>query len=465
MSTRAAIYVRASKDASGTGRSVEQQEAECRSWCEKQGMTVVEVVVDNDLSASKYARKGRPGYERLVDEVLKTVDVVVVWEQSRVTRDEIQWGLFVQECGKHSVGIKLLDRPGLVDPDDVMPKFMAVMNAETSAQTSRRVKRAMKARAKAGKPQGLLPFGYVKTETGWEIDPSAAAEVRDMAARILAGESLYSLGKRYGRPARSIRHMLLSPTYTGIRTHHDVTYTGDWKPILTEDEHRRLVAVLTDPARVNNTGPKPIHLASGIAVCYICKTPVRYARRKSAAPAYRCPAGHTTRKAETVEAAIEAVLFRAFGAEILAHTPTDPDTDKAAAEATELRQLLDAELDAIAEAEVSPTTRARLAERMEAKYLPRIQKLQEKAGAVENPALRRLVDGGDPRAVWQTLTIEEKRSVVRECVTVEIPAIPPKGVDPRTLGTESVMVTLAGRFFPHGFWTTGRRYEEGEFDV
>ncbi|MGU3294355.1 recombinase family protein [Williamsia sp. M5A3_1d] len=62
--TSAIIYTRASRD-NAKGRSVAEQEAECRAVCEREGWPVAEVICDNDRSASRYARKDRPGFDRL----------------------------------------------------------------------------------------------------------------------------------------------------------------------------------------------------------------------------------------------------------------------------------------------------------------------------------------------------------------------------------------------------------------
>ena len=52
---RAVIYARVSSDPNERGRSVSEQEAECRAVCEREGWHVVAVYSDNDRSASRYA--------------------------------------------------------------------------------------------------------------------------------------------------------------------------------------------------------------------------------------------------------------------------------------------------------------------------------------------------------------------------------------------------------------------------
>src|SRR4051812_15188481 len=85
--TNALIYTRVSKDQRG-GRSVGEQEAECRAVADREGWHVLDVLTDNDRSASRHAKRGRPGWDEVKHRIASGgVDVLVVWEASRTTRD------------------------------------------------------------------------------------------------------------------------------------------------------------------------------------------------------------------------------------------------------------------------------------------------------------------------------------------------------------------------------------------
>lgn len=60
-----AIYARLSKDAEQQGLSVAGQERECRALAANEGLQVVDVYVDDDLSAYN-RRRPRPAYLRLL---------------------------------------------------------------------------------------------------------------------------------------------------------------------------------------------------------------------------------------------------------------------------------------------------------------------------------------------------------------------------------------------------------------
>src|SRR5690242_11100433 len=79
----AAIYDRVSRDRAGRRRSVKQQDRANRAVAADEGWSVPDdaVFCDNDLSASRFATKPRPDWDRLRERVeTRRVHVVVLWE-------------------------------------------------------------------------------------------------------------------------------------------------------------------------------------------------------------------------------------------------------------------------------------------------------------------------------------------------------------------------------------------------
>ena len=71
----------------GLSENVGIQLEECRAYAEERGWIVVGVFEDNDLSASNYSTKPRPGYEALLGAVRAgETDVVLVTEIQRLYR-------------------------------------------------------------------------------------------------------------------------------------------------------------------------------------------------------------------------------------------------------------------------------------------------------------------------------------------------------------------------------------------
>jgi len=112
------------------------------------------------------------------------------------------------------------------------------------------------------------------------IDPDEAKVVKELARRILKGETLYALAielndrgvltaKGQKWDGQTVGQMMRSATLAGLRFHKGTTSKGNWKPILPEDMWRRVVAELD--GRVNPNGKQVFaHLLTGLARCGTC---------------------------------------------------------------------------------------------------------------------------------------------------------------------------------------------------
>src|SRR5687768_1704351 len=98
---RAAIYCRISRDEAGTGQKVEDQERDCRALAERLGLDVVEVFTDNDIQATRSARRGRVRrrWYDLLDSIRQgQVDVVLATEPERVQREMEDLLEYIRVC-------------------------------------------------------------------------------------------------------------------------------------------------------------------------------------------------------------------------------------------------------------------------------------------------------------------------------------------------------------------------------
>lgn len=102
---RAAIYTRISRDDHGDSAGVLRQEDDCRALCQRRGWKVVEVLVDNDVSA--YSGRRRPNYERLKDLMAaERVDAVVAWAPERLQRSPRELEDFIDLVEKHGIHVE-----------------------------------------------------------------------------------------------------------------------------------------------------------------------------------------------------------------------------------------------------------------------------------------------------------------------------------------------------------------------
>src|SRR5215469_8575470 len=257
---RAATYERISDDRDGRSRSIEQQNKAGRSACQANGWKIVTSHSD-PVSASRYSRKARPGWDAIVDDVRAgRVDVVVMWEPSRGDRKLTTWSAFLDACRERSVQVYIAQDGGRLYNPDNANDWQALANAgvdsaHESDKISGRVKRAMAEDAEDGKPFGRIPYGYrrrydpvTRELIAQEPDPETAPVVREIVQRIGDGDSISSIresltergiptpngGQRW--PRETIRWFANSGVvYIGKRRHNGgPLLDGQWPPIVDE---------------------------------------------------------------------------------------------------------------------------------------------------------------------------------------------------------------------------------------
>lgn len=474
--TRAAIYTRVSKDMRDTGRSVEQQETECRAWVEREpAWELAGVWSDNDRSASQYATKGRPDWERLIEEISSgDIGVLVVWEPARATRDRVVWAALAALCEAQGVLIAASGRVyDLSDPEDAFQlDLFFSLAARESRVTRKRIKRDQRSQAAKGRPHGRLPYGYRR-----EYHPSTGALlrqvpndlprfafsricftagaftkvevyttagiIREIARRVLRGVSTTAIAQdlnRRGIPAprhsktgwepNAITAMILSPTYAGLRVYDgEVVGDADWDGLISLADHYTLVSKLGDPARRTFRDGAVVHLLSGILVCSVCRRTMGVVPN-AGFPLYQCTTKKTlpgetgyhtgrskARMDELVVGLVVGRLSRPDAAEMFVRD------DK---EATELKRLLDevAEKRARLQEHYALSADGQLSAMalagVESRLLPQIEAAEAKARRIRMvPLLGDLIipDAEQVHAAWKGLMIEQQREVIRALFT------------------------------------------------
>lgn len=306
---RAIIYRRISQDRTGEEAGVTRQDEDCQEHCVRNGYEVVANLVDDDISASRYARKKRPGYQeaiRLIE--AGEADVLVGYHLDRLWRQPKELEHLIDLVETRDVIVATLY--GDIDLMTAEGRFNArslVNHAAMEADNiSRRVLRGKKAAAAKGVPHGgRRVFGYNGADRengikgGFDLVPEEAEAVADGACRFLAGEPLISIARRWnaqglknGRfDVTHVRQILENPRYAGLRVAAgEVVGKAVWPAIISEADHHRIVRTLADPAR--KAGPRKRALLTGLVRCGICGArmfKVQNAYRKSGIyVAYAC---------------------------------------------------------------------------------------------------------------------------------------------------------------------------------
>ncbi|MCB0908541.1 MAG: recombinase family protein [Nocardioidaceae bacterium] len=278
-----AIYARISNDPDGTRAGVDRQLQDCRALAESLGWTVAGEYVDNDVSA--YSGKKRPEYERMLTDLTDgLVDGVLVYHMDRLTRRpiELEQFLSVVDAAKVSA-VRFVSGPADLSTGDglLVARILAAMAAGESASKSRRVARKHHQNASEGKPHrgSVRPFGYEQDFV--TVNPVEAEIYRRLVARFLAGESSRSLAlwltdeqvptvTGSGWTTSTLKGMLTNARYAGLRVHRgEIVAQGQWEPIITEDDHRRILAKYAEKMRSGRRAPQR-YLLSGMLRCGRC---------------------------------------------------------------------------------------------------------------------------------------------------------------------------------------------------
>jgi site-specific DNA recombinase len=380
----------------------------------------------------------------------------VVYRLDRLVRRLRDW-VRVEEVVERSGGKVVSVNEG--DQSQLTLRILASMGEQESRNTSERVRHQQRQAAVAGGPPpgGRRLFGYgPRRET---IAEDEAKVVRELARRLLAGESLRSLTRwantvstsTTGRPwsQRTLRDTLLSPGLAGLRVYRgEVVAEGRWTPILDRGMHEMVVAILKDPAR-RTRGPGAKHLLTGIVACGRCEEPLathydpksRGGRRQylcQAAPG-RPGCGRLMVSAEPLERVVTAMVLKRLAGPGLAKALAARDAEAGAGLAEELAAVY-AQI-----TEVEAMWKARQIKgdaflRLHTPLVERQEQLQARIRqSADSAVLAQLPNAADELQAWwdsEETSIEQRRAVIQAVVSRVLvgPALrPSRTFDPARL--------------------------------
>lgn len=288
--THVAVYVRISSDPFNLLAGVGRQETDCRRLAEVRWPGhEVRVYTDNDVSASRFSKRPRPGFQELTAAITRgEVYAVIGWNFDRLFRRPAELETFLDLCDRLKF-TRALTAQGDVDltTDDgrLHARIMTAVAAKESDDKSRRIRRSLLDRRERGQHHhGKVVYGYRLVDGEPIMVPTAAKVVRDAARRFLGGEPLSSIARRMpeGAPRTpgGVRMMLLSPALTGrvgSALHGGVAgSTQQWRPILDDTTAAEIRAKLKAPDRVRSAahGRRRWWLA-GLVKCGLCGASMR----------------------------------------------------------------------------------------------------------------------------------------------------------------------------------------------
>lgn len=452
--TRAAIYVRQSKDIHGDGLAVARQQEACEKLCADRGWDVKFTVADNDTSATA-AR--RPGFAQVMGMVVaRSVDVVVVWAVDRLVRKLSDLESVIEVC--EQAGVKLATVSGDLDMSTDQGRLVARILASVARgemeRKSARQKLAAQQAAQSGKRWKGAPrsFGYQADHVTPE--PAEAKAVLDACHALLAGSTLAAVTRDWqarnlitvqGRKPftrQSVRTILRNPAVAGLATYHgEIVGKGDWEPIVSEDLWRGVFAVLDDPSRKPPKGVRS--LLGGLATCS-CGNAVSGSQSYQHRAIYRCnpatrsaPGPHVAMRIEPVDEYVTAVIVGRLSqpdlADLLMPSP-GADVSALRAEATAIRVRLDQLGADFVEGSISRSMLLAATARATARLSEIDEELAEAASV---SILAPFTATGNAWAVWGKLDLPRKRATINALTPV---ILHPAGRGSRVFDPETVQL-------------------------
>jgi DNA invertase Pin-like site-specific DNA recombinase len=323
------IYCRISDDREGTKVGVERQEKLCRQLVEREGGTVVDVYVDDDISASAATRKRRPDYQRLLADVhAGHITKIVSYTLKRLTRRYREGADLLDLADATGVRFAFVRAPE-VDLNSAAGRkhFRGMVNdaISESEEIGERVRDKFAEKIQAGEYMGgPRMFGF--EPDGVTLRESEAAEVRKATRRLLGGESLRSIMQDWrsrGVPTArggawsvsTVRGILARPRNAGLVERDGAEYPAQWPGMVPEAEWRGVRALLGDPGRFTGGPRSPRWLGSRRFLCGVCDAVVvTSGGQQPGRSSYRCLGGaHVRRVAAPVDDWVLTVLVEIMG--------------------------------------------------------------------------------------------------------------------------------------------------------
>lgn len=420
---RVVIYIRISM-ARENQTSTRTQEKECRAYAKSRGWEIVDVNIDEGKSA--WNGKGRPGLDRTMAAIeSKRANTVLVWKLDRFARSIIHFHELMGriERAKGSF-VSVTDQiDGSTTQGQIMMSLVAGFAQMESDIKSERAAVWQLDRIESGLPNGgSRAYGYEPQKNDTLIVREKESEILlEAATRILAGDSLRTVIRdlqpksatgKGPMTARGLRSALTNPTVAGLRRVDDDFAPGNWTPIIPRDTWDALNALFGDPSRRTHTGTNELrHLLSGIMECDQCGKGVGIRKWKANPTArnpytqeshrYTCQCGNSINADSATEVVMSRMWEIVTPAQWQAWKITGTGWDQSVIDGIRARR----------ERILIQNLSGKIGDAAADEMLAECDR-QEAVATGEEPL--DLPDVADIRASWESLSVVDKRRVMRQ---------------------------------------------------
>jgi len=314
------IYLRLSKEDIQENNSIEAQRMITTEYAKKNGYTIVEEYVDNGYSGML---DSRPGLNKLiVDITTNKINMVIVKDISRLTRDKNKTGYFTEiffpDNDVRFISVtEMIDSGDRYEIDDTI-MLRGIVNQYYVADISKKIKAVKTNRKLNGEyVEHCVPYGYKKDEEDKfkvVIDENVAENVRLIFSMYIQGYSqgkiakhltslnidtpkTYKGGKSTINEWRNdtISRILKDPFYTGkmiinkyvtdYRTKKtNKTPRKDWimiegkhEPLVSQEDYDLVQKIMEE--KFSKPKQKYEYLLRGLVYCGHCKSRMQYKYR------------------------------------------------------------------------------------------------------------------------------------------------------------------------------------------
>ena len=164
---KACVYMRLSKEDNKENNSIEAQKAIAFKYAEEHQITIVKEYVDNGYSGML---DSRPAFNEMIIDILnRKVNMVIVKDLSRLTRDKNKTGyqteIFFPDNDVRLVSVtEMIDSGERYEIDDTI-MLRGMMNQHYVEDVSKKIKGVLDNYKKQGKyVEHYVPYGYKKDE-------------------------------------------------------------------------------------------------------------------------------------------------------------------------------------------------------------------------------------------------------------------------------------------------------------
>lgn len=274
---RAALYARVSTEEQAMhGVSLDAQKERLLQYAKENELTVVDIYVDEGISARKrYTRRSE--FMRMLDDVRAgRIDVVLFIKLDRWFRNIADYYEVQAILDRHGVQWIATEE----DYDTTTANGRLALNIklaiaqDESDRTSERIKFVFQNMVKEGRViSGMTPLGYTVENKRAVIRESDAEIVRAMFDKYIDSRSMKATSRylleRFGKSidVRNMKKMLTNPWYIG-----EAYGIKGWCPAIVDEKTFRLAGSIVEvrSARYDGTRSDRVYLFTGIVFCGCC---------------------------------------------------------------------------------------------------------------------------------------------------------------------------------------------------